>query len=186
MAKRSPNYPEDEIVKFSVIRTSDAVIKEVSTPIVFVVNGLIALFLLFPFLFFPVKVLMPIFTTKLVDLKRKLADNECFGPTVAPVDRQRIFYLGRELKSGGRTLKSLGLGKFSSNKVLHLYVRPLKQGDSNEKDTKELSTSAAISTASHKRRRTNPTTRDHNNTPSNNTIELLDSSDEEVEIIDVL
>ena len=54
MAKRSPNYPEDEIVKFSVIRTSDALIKEVSTPIVFVVNGLIALFLLFPFLFFPV------------------------------------------------------------------------------------------------------------------------------------
>lgn len=38
MAKRSPNYPEDEIVKFSVIRTSDAVIKEVSTPIVFVVR----------------------------------------------------------------------------------------------------------------------------------------------------
>jgi len=62
-------------------------------------------------------------STKLIDLKRILADDQFFGPIEAPVGRQRIFHLGRELKSGGRSLCNLGLGRFN-NRIIHLCIRP--------------------------------------------------------------
>lgn len=77
-------------------------------------------------------------STKLSELKNILANDEHFG-SKAPVRRQRIFYLGRELKSGGRSLCNLGLGKFN-NRILHLYIRPATDGedetteDENNKD----------------------------------------------------
>lgn len=51
-----------------------------------------------------------------------LARNEFFGAR-APVGSQRLFHLGRELKSGGRSLCNLGLGRFN-NRIIHLVVRP--------------------------------------------------------------
>jgi len=173
--KPSPN--EDEIVKFTIIMTSDAARKEIT---------------------------MPISSTKLVDLKHKLAEDKYFGSKVAPVNRQRIFYLGRELKSGGRSLSNLGLGKYS-NKILHLYIRPGKDED-DDTDIKEVFSTAA---SPRKRRRTaareqnisSTSRRDtiNNNSLSStvrsasthldNTIEILESSDDdedEVEIIEVL
>lgn len=61
-------------------------------------------------------------STKLAALKEMLTNEDYFGPDV-PVARQRLFYLGRELKSSGRSLSSLGLGKYSVS-VLHLHIRP--------------------------------------------------------------
>ncbi|OEU09463.1 hypothetical protein FRACYDRAFT_248316 [Fragilariopsis cylindrus CCMP1102] len=182
------NSTEDEIVKFTVIRTSDAARKEVE---------------------------MSISCTKLIDLKKKLAEDGYFGSKKAPVKRQRIFYLGRELKSGGRSLSNLGLGKFNNN-ILHLYIRPGKDGDdddddddnnNNNKDIKEVSTATA-SAPPRKRRRKAERDEDFternrkqqqqnniqsrtSNTNANNAIDLLDSSDDdddddEVEIIEVL
>ena len=69
-------------------------------------------------------------STKLSELKNLLASDEYFG-SKAPVKRQRLFYLGRELKSGGRSLCNLGLGKFN-NRILHLYVRPSTNNENNE------------------------------------------------------
>jgi len=174
--KPSPN--EDEIVKFTIIMTSDAARKEIT---------------------------MPISSTKLVDLKHKLAEDKYFGSKVAPVNRQRIFYLGRELKSGGRSLSNLGLGKYS-NKILHLYIRPGKDEENDDKDIKEV-----FSTASSPRKRRRTAAREQNisstsrrdtinnnslsstvrsaSTHLDNTIEILESSDDdedEVEIIEVL
>lgn len=60
------------------------------------------------------------------ELKQILANEEHFG-SKAPVRRQRIFHLGRELKSGGRSLCNLGLGKFN-NRILHLNIRPAVDG----------------------------------------------------------
>lgn len=37
-------------------------------------------------------------------------------------EHQRLFYMGRELKSGGRTLQKLGLGRQSCNNVLHMHI----------------------------------------------------------------
>jgi len=181
------NSTEDEIVKFTVIRTSDAARKEVE---------------------------MSISCTKLIDLKKKLAEDKYFGSKKAPVKRQRIFYLGRELKSGGRSLSNLGLGKFNNN-ILHLYIRPGKDGDddddddnnNNNKDIKEVSTATASAPPRKRRRkaerdedyteRNRQQQQQHNihsrtsNTNANNAIDLLDSSDDdddddEVEIIEVL
>eukprot|EP00536_Pseudo-nitzschia_multiseries_P011123 jgi/Psemu1/67754/estExt_Genemark1.C_3630033 len=98
---------QDDPVKFTVVRTSDAVKKEVSISTA---------------------------NTKLIDLKRILAEDDCFGPNEAPVTRQRIFHLGRELKSGGRSLCNLGLGRFN-NRIIHLCIRPALEepgGDEEE------------------------------------------------------
>mmetsp|Transcript_13189 Transcript_13189/g.24757 ORF Transcript_13189/g.24757 Transcript_13189/m.24757 type:complete len:251 (+) Transcript_13189:219-971(+) len=91
----SDDVDDDDVIKFKVIRTSDALRKEVSLPL----------------------------STKLSAFKASLATENHFGLSGAPVERQRIFYMGRELKSGGRSLASLGLGKFDNN-VLHLHIRP--------------------------------------------------------------
>jgi len=66
---------------------------------------------------------LAIASTKLSELKEMLAHEAYFGPSVAPVPRQRLFHMGRELKSGGRLLCNLGLGKFN-NRMLHLQIRP--------------------------------------------------------------
>ena len=62
--------------------------------------------------------------TTLADIKNKIADEfsallDCIGTTPS---QQRIFHLGRELKSGGRTLEKLGLGRYRNNTTLHLHV----------------------------------------------------------------
>ena len=69
-----------------------------------------------------------------MELKHILAKDDYFG-SKAPVRRQRLFHLGRELKSGGRSLCNLGLGKFN-NRILHLYIRPGVDG--NEKGEKAI------------------------------------------------
>ena len=49
-----------------------------------------------------------------------MGDEELFGP-LSP-DSQRLFFLGRELKSN-RSLQKLGLDRFPKNRVLHLHVK---------------------------------------------------------------
>ena len=55
----------------------------------------------------------------LQQLKEILGEKEHFGPLSST--NQRIFHMGRELKSGGRSLSNLGLGRFN-NHILHLHV----------------------------------------------------------------
>lgn len=64
-----------------------------------------------------------------------LAQNEFFGAR-APVGSQRLFHLGRELKSGGRSLYNLGLGRFN-NRIIHLVVRPGSEKSSIDRSTSE-------------------------------------------------
>lgn len=56
-------------------------------------------------------------SSSLNTLKDTISSSE-FGPVDR--DHQRLFHLGRELKSGGRSLSTLGLGKFD-NFLLHLH-----------------------------------------------------------------
>jgi hypothetical protein len=64
---------------------------------------------------------------------------------LGPIERnhQRLFHLGRELKSGGRSISALGIGRFH-NFTLHLHsTKPasyqLPSGDDNLiKDTVEV------------------------------------------------
>lgn len=64
-----------------------------------------------------------------------LAQNEYFGAR-APVGLQRLFHLGRELKSGGRSLCNLGLGRFN-NRIIHLCVRPESEKSSINRSERE-------------------------------------------------
>lgn len=59
-------------------------------------------------------------STKLFLIRKKLAEDDLFG---VPIGRQRLFFMGRELKNSGRSLAGLGLGAFN-NHVLHLHARP--------------------------------------------------------------
>lgn len=197
------NPTEDELVKFTVVMTSDAAMKEVS---------------------------LATSRTKLSELKHILANDEYFG-SKAPVRRQRIFHLGRELKSGGRSLCNLGLGKFN-NRILHLYIRPAcddgkdGSGRENKDDNAQEDDSAGVrarkrsrvassSTTQHYRRQRyasnaaeigsinedrteiaddsgssarRPVASTNNHSVVNNlAIDLVDSSDDdEVEIIELL
>ena len=55
---------------------------------------------------------------KLEELKETLAEE--FGVS----REQRLFYMGRELKNGGRSLQRLGLGKSGKNSTLHMHIPP--------------------------------------------------------------
>eukprot|EP00531_Pseudo-nitzschia_arenysensis_P013393 CAMPEP_0116153060 /NCGR_PEP_ID=MMETSP0329-20121206/21020_1 /TAXON_ID=697910 /ORGANISM="Pseudo-nitzschia arenysensis, Strain B593" /LENGTH=186 /DNA_ID=CAMNT_0003649897 /DNA_START=108 /DNA_END=668 /DNA_ORIENTATION=- len=114
-------FSEDEPVTFRVVMTSDAAIKEVP---------------------------LTTSTTKLMELKQILAKEEYFG-SKAPVRRQRLFHLGRELKSGGRSLCKLGLGKFN-NRILHLCIRPGVDG-SDTTGEKVVGDGASATAGSRKR-----------------------------------
>ena len=153
-----------------------------------------------------------------------LAQNEYFGAR-APVERQRLFHLGRELKSGGRSLCNLGLGRFN-NRIIHLCLRPESGKSSSNKSATETTAGSRkrnreASTQQQSDRRplqrsnpsetidiynehidplsTNPlssastrpvvSTNNASNTVGTNSaiaIDLVDSSDDEVEVIEVL
>lgn len=57
-------------------------------------------------------------STTLKDFKGLLETNQTLG--CVPVANQRIFFLGRELKTSGKTLSSLGVGSLGI-KVLHVH-----------------------------------------------------------------
>jgi len=66
------------------------------------------------------EIVLPL-STKLGELKEDLGTDELFGP-ISP-DHQRLFFLGRELKSKNRSLQKLGLDRYPKNRVLHLHVK---------------------------------------------------------------
>ena len=117
--------------------------------------------------------------------------------TSSSIDRQRIFYLGRELKSGGRSLRKLGLGTRFHNRILHWHTTTT---------TTTLTTMAAFAKPppppppgtknSHKRRQpprqraaanSSNDIKNHNNNNNNNNnnaiIDLLEDSDDEIEVL---
>ena len=111
---------------------------------------------------------MPL-STKLGELKTIIAQEEHFGPI--SVDHQRLFYLGRELKSSGRSLMKLGLGKLKCNRVLHLHVRP---------EGRKIQ----VSSKSMKRRRKTPPKEKPALNNNATVVDLLGDSDDEVTMIE--
>ena len=116
---------------------------------------------------------MPL-STKLGELKTILANEDHFGPI--SVDHERLFYLGRELKSSGRSLMKLGIGKFKTNRVLHLHVRP------EGRTIQEVSSSKSTK---RQRKKLQPRKKPvHNNNSNDTVVDLLDDSDDEVTMIE--
>lgn len=105
---------------------------------------------------------------KLGELKEALGENDYFGP-LSVEQEQRIFYLGRELKSAGRTLLKLGLGQKYNNHVLHVHITP-----ASSSSTRDSSASSGS-----KRRRAPVAASLKSDATAGGVIDLLDDSDEE-------
>lgn len=120
----------------------------------------------------PLQIVVPL-STKLGELKDNLGSEDFFGPVSA--NHQRLFYLGRELKTRGRSLSKLGLGRFKGNRVLHLHVQP-------EYDTQK-SQSSSIKT---KKRRRAPAKLPGSASNGNSAtiLEILSDNDDEVALIE--
>lgn len=78
--------------------------------------------------------------TTLADIKNMIANEhaallDCIGTTPS---QQRIFHLGRELKSGGRTLEKLGVGRYRNNTILHLHVSKMTSNRTAESDNEDV------------------------------------------------
>jgi hypothetical protein len=84
----------------------------------------------------------------LKDLKGAIAQSAALGNV--PVERQRIFYLGRELKTSGRSLHRLRVGVLAEIFVLHLHAAPAKHGgeqQQNEQQPRTVTVAAAATAA---------------------------------------
>ena len=109
---------DQETAAIIVLRTSDAKKAEVSWKDRF---SRVELLLTDSWIFFPTQIEMNM-SKSLNDLKDSIAKSTAFGPL--PRDKQRIFHLGRELKTGGRSLSALGLGRF---RFFRIFVRNIRQ-----------------------------------------------------------
>lgn len=106
------------------------------------------------------------------DLKKAIQKS-----SLGPVDPsyQRLFHLGRELKSGGRSLFALGVGKFH-NYCLHLHsTQPetldlLSDDEEEDDDEVEIVKQAPTRTSAQKRSAA---------AAGKNVIDLLDSDDDD-------
>lgn len=72
------------------------------------------------------------FEMNMSDSLNDLKDNIDGSPEFGPLSRanQRIFHLGRELKTGGRSLSVLGIGRFKVFTV-HMMPKQLPEGNAN-------------------------------------------------------
>eukprot|EP00565_Helicotheca_tamesis_P006895 CAMPEP_0185729334 /NCGR_PEP_ID=MMETSP1171-20130828/5112_1 /TAXON_ID=374046 /ORGANISM="Helicotheca tamensis, Strain CCMP826" /LENGTH=164 /DNA_ID=CAMNT_0028398145 /DNA_START=146 /DNA_END=640 /DNA_ORIENTATION=- len=125
-------------------------------------------------------------TATLDFLKGEISNSE-----LGPIDRnhQRLFHLGRELKSGRRSLLTLGLGKFD-NFILHLHSTQPEtlELSSDEEDSdddvvvEEVVPSAFIpQPASFS---APPAPRSESKRNEAQVVDLADSDDEEVELVE--
>ena len=103
------------------------------------------------------------------DLKIAISKSTALG--MIPVDHQRIFHLGRELKTPGRTLEALGVGRFHGlNKiVIHVHANP-----------SVAASSATINTVDRQPRRPPKlTARKYRSIPQEPEVVNLDSDDDD-------
>lgn len=92
---------------------------------------------------------------------------------IASDESQRIFYMGRELKSGGRSLQKLGLGRFNNN-VLHVHIPPAPPPPEERKATGSGTKRRRVAKQDTVSPRTNST-----NCDGEGIIEIVDESDDE-------
>ena len=96
------------------------------------------------------------------------------GP--AKRDEQRLFYLGRELKSANRSLANLGIGNYGvySIHLLSLAPQVVDLHDDNDDDDDDDRVDSGKRSLSYDRRNSNVTA---NSTLAHGGVELLDGGD---------
>mmetsp|Transcript_19311 Transcript_19311/g.28592 ORF Transcript_19311/g.28592 Transcript_19311/m.28592 type:complete len:186 (-) Transcript_19311:121-678(-) len=144
---------------------------------------------------------MPLSSSTLTTLKEKINSDPKLGP-IKPT-QQRLFHLGRELKSSNRSLEALGIGRFHVFTV-HLHagletecLELLESEDEDELQHNSASSSAAAAAAeavqrSNRNRTTTTTTngsnrRRHNPKNDNNeVVDLLDSDSDDDDVVEII
>ena len=117
-------------------------------------------------------------TCTLNELKDKIS-----GTEMGPIERchQRLFYLGRELKSGRRTLSALGIGRYP-NFLIHLHsTKPATLELSSDDD--EIVMERVVKPKERKRKENEASTSHHQPI----VVDLLDDdNDDEGNVIELL
>lgn len=143
---------------------------------------------------------MPLSTT-LNSLKDTINLDRTLGPTKR--DEQRLFYLGRELKSGNRTLSNLGIGNYGVYSI-HLQSLAPKVVDLHNDDDDDVDAGIVDSgkrSLSYERRNANSSTlargggldnavggQKHNQPQRSQekVVDLLDSDSDDDDVIEIL
>ena len=123
---------------------------------------------------------MPLGSSTLTTLKQKINSDPSLGP-ISPT-QQRLFHLGRELKSSNRSLEALGIGRFNVFTVhLHtgLVTKCLELLDSDDDMTRSNRNRTTNSSNGSNRRK-------HNNNDNNEVVDLLDDSDDDDDVVEIV
>lgn len=129
---------------------------------------------------------MPLSAT-LVDLKDKISSSD-----LGPIDRdhQRLFHLGRELKTAKRSLEALSVGRFN-NYLLHLHStqpQPLELSSDDEDDDDEVAQKQGEKKRkwafSSERATTTSSSSSSSSQQAAPVVDLLNDSDDEVAVVD--
>mmetsp|Transcript_7928 Transcript_7928/g.13397 ORF Transcript_7928/g.13397 Transcript_7928/m.13397 type:complete len:185 (-) Transcript_7928:164-718(-) len=169
----SKNKKNNDVMEVSIIRSSDGCKRKFS---------------------------MPLSRSTLTTLKEKINSDPKLGP-IKPT-QQRLFHLGRELKSSNRSLEALGIGRFHVFTV-HLHagletecLELLESEDEDELLHNTASSAAAAAAEAVQRSSRNRTTttttygsnrRKHN--PKNDTnevVDLLDSDSDDDDVVEII
>lgn len=124
-------------------------------------------------------------SASLNDLKDTINESDAFGPL--PRDSQRIFHLGRELKTGGRSLSALGMGRFRVFMV-HLLAKASQKssGTSKQQPAKEEEEVVEVVQKRRARNRVQNAQAVQQQQQQEEVIELSDDDDDdEVEVVQV-
>mmetsp|Transcript_24197 Transcript_24197/g.36931 ORF Transcript_24197/g.36931 Transcript_24197/m.36931 type:complete len:184 (+) Transcript_24197:127-678(+) len=168
----SKNKKNNDVMEVSIIRSSDGCKRKFS---------------------------MPLSSSTLTTLKEKINSDPKLGP-IKPT-QQRLFHLGRELKSSNRSLEALGIGRLHVFTV-HLHagletecLELLESEDEDELLHNTASSAAAAAAEAVQRSSRNRTTttngsnrRKHNPKNDNNeVVDLLNSdSDDDDDVVEII
>lgn len=174
------NKKNNDIIEVSIIRSSDGCKRHLSMPL----------------------------NSTLTNLKQKINSDPNLGP-LSP-SQQRLFHLGRELKSANRSLEALGIGRFRVFTVhLHAVVKSGKASakavavysGSEEEDDNDVQvvdmtsvTSSAVSNNNRNRTTTSSTNNGSNRrrrnqkNDNNEVVDLLDSDsdDDDDDVVEIV
>ena len=83
------------------------------------------------------------------DLKQLIAKSSKLGNPIRK-EHQRLFHMGRELKTGGRSLESLGVGKFGVF-IVHVHCTVVQQSKKRSSSSRAGPSPAVAAAAADKR-----------------------------------
>lgn len=134
------------------------------------------LFLTFPRPFYYLFVLQQLVVSLRQPLSALKAEiEECDALGNIPTSNQRIFFLGREIKTNGRSLETLGVGRFN---IMVLHVHNTRPGSKSKKKHKSSSSCSRSSKSKHQSSSISPKPGRRKQAPGRQ-VEIVDLADDD-------